>query len=122
MAIFNKVVATFSRFRQRRSTGGSAYSSRYNRPRGGGDLSAWTDIGQSSDRLHQSSRVLRAKDYLRRQFDLYAPPAAIFKGVKNDRFNWPTFRPAYHWNFPAFGRQYGEPYKRYSPVAYPPIW
>ena len=68
--------------------------------------------------IESGPRVLRAKDYIRRQFDLYGPPQAIFEGAKNDKYNWPTFKPAYYWNFPGFGSGYGTPYRRYSPVSY----
>ena len=105
----------FLRFRGRRSTAGSSYSGRY------GGAKDWSDIGKTSKRLLQSSRVLRANDYIRRQFDLYGPPAAIFKGQRNDKYKWPTFKPAYYWKFPAFGSGYGTPYRRYSPVAYSPV-
>ena len=80
----------------------------------------WSDLGEANDRLYQSSRVLRAKKAMRRQFELYGPPLAIYEGLEGDRYNFPTFKPAYQWSFPGFGRGYGSPYRSYVPGPYFP--
>ena len=112
-----------SHLRQRRSTGGVVgyVPDPYRYPRHtASDEYDWSSLGEDNHRLYQSSKVLRAKKNMRRQFELYGPPTGIYKGLKNDRYKFPTFRPAYQWKFPGFGHGYGAPYRRYVPGPYFP--
>ncbi len=74
---------------------------------------SWYSFGANNDRkLFRKSKFYRAKDYLRRQYELYGPPIKVKDG--KDGHYFPDYELDYYYNFPDYGYGYGDPYEHYG--------
>jgi hypothetical protein len=77
--------------------------------------SDWEDLGDDNSRLSAVSRIFRARNQFRRQFDNYGSPIKIKNGHDSEYgYNFPRFERDHYFNYPEYAEGYGDPYQHFN--------